>query len=799
MHGMVLSGGSGTWAQVTAGMQWAVNEDADVISMSLGAPIPEADRPIEPVHIETIQNARAIGTIVVTSSGNSGLGSVTTPGSLYNSFSIGASNAQRGIAGFSTGGEIDPTNVWTDVPSDWPAEYVYPDVTAPGVDVYSSYPLDSDSGPFERISGTSMAAPHVAGTIALMVSAAEDDLSPTEIETALEASADKPAGIETPKDSRYGTGIIDAHEAVTMVTSDTTVSGTVTDSEGEPLSAVPVSSTYGPQDTTSPDGEFELAVKAGTNRLEIGGFGYQTEVVTVDVEQDGTETIEVSLDERVDARNVELSAGSQKSPSLVEQGESFVATLEATSVKSVTVYPTEATTYGLSNATLYVRGQEVAFGEQLTFSEPISSDEMRVRVETGETETGTVDLQLVLGGPGTNVTVPLDSTEVMTEVKDVAVVDAPANYWGSDMARTLDEQLPAPYRETVLTSNDPVVLENLADEYDALVIQRVASNETMNNVLDRTSESGTGLVVLDGHAGPYPQRIALSDFADGITRMTMATGDPEPVYYQGYPNTMLGQALVPDAATNYTIVTDHPIFDGVGTAGDTVTVYGSYAGVGLPAWFGNYSGTTLAATSIAGTPLGNGVAVDENEHRVLMTLGRTLFVNGDSFTEDANAMLANSVTYLDESVERTSDRFEVTELTVSNATVAQGDEITVTATIENTGNLAGTQSVEYRVGGEVYESKTVSLESGGNTTVSFILETSNLRGDVFGHGVFTVEDSASLSLTVEAGTLVQYDADDDGKIGDQEVLKAISDWRQGDLSDSGILEIIQYWRTQEQI
>jgi hypothetical protein len=170
-----------------------------------------------------------------------------------------------------------------------------------------------------------------------------------------------------------------------------------------------------------------------------------------------------------------------------------------------------------------------------------------------------------------------------------------------------------------------------------------------------------------------------------------------------------------------------------------------------------------------------------------------------SFTDDANVMLANSVTYLDESADRKSERFEVTELTASNATVAQGDEVTVTATIENTGNLAGTQSVEYRVGGEVYESKTVSLESGGNTTVSFILETSNLRGDVFGHGVFTVEDSASLSLTVEAGTLVQYDADDDGKIGDQEVLKAISDWRQGDLSDSGILEIIQYWRTQEQI
>jgi subtilisin family serine protease len=747
MHGLVLPGGSGTWAQVTAGMQWAVNEDADVISMSLGAPIPQADRPIEPVHIETIQNARAAGTIVVTSSGNSGLGSVTTPGSLYNSFSIGASDAQRGIAGFSTGGQIDPTTVWTEVPADWPSQYVYPDVTAPGVSVFSSYPLDA--GAFNSISGTSMAAPHVSGTIALMISAAEDDLSPTEIETALEASADKPAGIETPKDPRYGTGIIDAHEAVTMVTSETRVTGTVTDSDGEPISAVSVSSTYGPQDTTSPNGEFRLAVEPGTNRLEIGGFGYQTEVVTVDVAPDGTETVEVSLDERVDARNVDVSAGSGKSPDLVEQGESLVASMEVTSVESMAVYPNVGTTYGLSNATLYVHGQEVAFGERITFSEPVSSDEVRVRVETGDNETGTVDLRVVLGGPGTNVSVPL-ATEVMTDVRDVAIVDAPDNAWGSDIAMTLDERLPEHYREVVLTTNHPTALENLADEFDVLVVQRIARNDTMANVVDRTSASGTGLIVLDGHAGPYPQRLEFSGTADGITRMTMAIGEPAPVYSPQYPNTRLGQALVEGAATNYTLVTNHSIFDGVGSANDTVTVYGASGGYGLPAWFGNYSGTTLANTSIVGSELGTGVAIDETEDRILMTLGRTFFVFGDTFTQDANEILNNSVTYLDDPADRSSDRFEITELTASNATVSQGDQVTVTATIENTGDLPGTQPVEYRVAEMgVYDSRVVTLESGNNTTVTFTLDTSELRVDSFGHGVFTLEDSASTTLTVE--------------------------------------------------
>ena len=66
---------------------------------------------------------------------------------------------------------------------------------------------------YDYLSGTSMAAPHAAGTIALMLSA-NDDLSQEEIETTLEETAWKPDDEPEEKDVRYGHGIIDAHAAV---------------------------------------------------------------------------------------------------------------------------------------------------------------------------------------------------------------------------------------------------------------------------------------------------------------------------------------------------------------------------------------------------------------------------------------------------------------------------------------------------------------------------------------------------------------------------------------------------------
>ncbi|ERH09360.1 MAG: subtilisin-like serine protease [halophilic archaeon J07HX64] len=203
--------GSGSFTQIIAGMQWAVDENVDVISMSLGAP------GFSPEMIEPVQNAHAAGTVVVASAGNDGQGTSGSPGNVYESIAVGASNSNQGIAGFSSGEVVDTANDWNSPPAYWPDQYTVPTVAAPGVNTLSSVP---GGGYSDAYSGTSMAAPHVSGVVALAESALDRELSPAEIEQALEATAVKPGDAPAPpgeRDDRYGSGIVDANAFIAFL------------------------------------------------------------------------------------------------------------------------------------------------------------------------------------------------------------------------------------------------------------------------------------------------------------------------------------------------------------------------------------------------------------------------------------------------------------------------------------------------------------------------------------------------------------------------------------------------------
>jgi len=215
MHGLVLPGGSGFFSQITAGMQWAVENDADVISMSLGGGNRVDD------YIGHIRNARAQGTIVVVSSGNDGEGSSSSPGDVYDSFAVGATDENDAVTDFSSG-ETVQRDEWENPPSDWPDDYPVPDVAAPGNNVYSTLP-DNNYG---SLDGTSMAAPHVAGGIALLLSNGDGKLSPAQIQSLFESTA---VDIGEPE-TRQGAGRIDVY-AATIQHSRETLSPTVTPGE----------------------------------------------------------------------------------------------------------------------------------------------------------------------------------------------------------------------------------------------------------------------------------------------------------------------------------------------------------------------------------------------------------------------------------------------------------------------------------------------------------------------------------------------------------------------------------------
>ncbi len=150
----------------------------DVISNSWSCPVSEGCS--DPtVLLAVVESARLAGIEVVVSAGNAGsaCGTINTPAAIYDAaFTVGATDINDAVAGFSSRGPVTVDG------SNRPK----PDVAAPGVTVRSSVP----GGGYGTLSGTSMAAPNVAGLVALLLSANPDLVGdPDSIEPFITASA----------------------------------------------------------------------------------------------------------------------------------------------------------------------------------------------------------------------------------------------------------------------------------------------------------------------------------------------------------------------------------------------------------------------------------------------------------------------------------------------------------------------------------------------------------------------------------------------------------------------------------
>lgn len=132
---------------------------AQVLNNSWGCPNVEGCDP--GTFLPAVQALEAAGVFVVASAGNdgdSGCGSVRDPIAIYAEvFSVGAVNRQKQRASFSSLGPVTVDG----------SRRSKPDLAAPGDDVLSAFPNHS----YALLSGTSMAGPHVVGTVALMWSA----------------------------------------------------------------------------------------------------------------------------------------------------------------------------------------------------------------------------------------------------------------------------------------------------------------------------------------------------------------------------------------------------------------------------------------------------------------------------------------------------------------------------------------------------------------------------------------------------------------------------------------------------
>ncbi|MUV37304.1 Bacillopeptidase [Lentibacillus sp. JNUCC-1] len=213
-----FSGGTGNDSDILEAAEWILapkdengiphpEKAPDIVNNSWGGNPIDNDwfRPM-------VQSWKSVGIVPVFSAGNASLfmgadpGTISSPGNYPESIAVGATDEDDNLASFSLRGPTEGGEL-------------KPDVSAPGVNIRSAYPGESwDEYEYKVLNGTSMSAPAVAGTIALMKQA-DEELTVDAIEDILKVSAVPRTDDEYPDspNNGYGYGQVDANTVMQAV------------------------------------------------------------------------------------------------------------------------------------------------------------------------------------------------------------------------------------------------------------------------------------------------------------------------------------------------------------------------------------------------------------------------------------------------------------------------------------------------------------------------------------------------------------------------------------------------------
>lgn len=182
--------GEASVSDIIAGIQWCIDNNMDLVNMSFGT---EQELP---ALYTAVNNAYRKGLILVSAAGNTGKpNSVQYPAKYRETVAVSALGLKDRIAKFSsTGQEVN--------------------ITAPGEDIYSTWL----NGQYKKVSGTSIANPHIVGTLALVLSLMRSkrvaNLTNRNIVNVVYGSATRLANLST---LEQGVGMVSALNAVRKV------------------------------------------------------------------------------------------------------------------------------------------------------------------------------------------------------------------------------------------------------------------------------------------------------------------------------------------------------------------------------------------------------------------------------------------------------------------------------------------------------------------------------------------------------------------------------------------------------
>lgn len=174
--------GSGYLSDLTEGIEWCINNNIQIINLSLEV---QNDSTILK---ESVKRALDAGIVVVSAAGNTCGGNAAFPAAYEGVISVGAIDENDKLSELSAVGKVD--------------------LCAPGVNILSTYLNDG----YTTLSGTSIAAPHVTGVLALMMADKSNDINNDGVVSANEVKALIPMRTEdigtVGYDSLYGNGIL---------------------------------------------------------------------------------------------------------------------------------------------------------------------------------------------------------------------------------------------------------------------------------------------------------------------------------------------------------------------------------------------------------------------------------------------------------------------------------------------------------------------------------------------------------------------------------------------------------------